>query len=111
MQEEQRKDVDIGRTVPPPRAAAPAPPNKDIGADDAVLDEEIAAFLARGAEDRDAEKRRTLGAPLTVARCSSSPRRGHGGMAVGRLHAAVGREMSCHGLQERGACPERNRQR
>ena len=53
---------------------------------------------------------RTLGAPLTVARCSSSPRRGHGGMAVGRLHAAVGREMSCHGLQERGACPERNRQ-
>ena len=50
---------------------------------------------------------RTLGAPLTVARCSSSPRRGHGGMAVGRLHAAVGRERSCHGLQERGACPER----
>ena len=49
---------------------------------------------------------RTLGAPLTVARCSSSPRRGHGGMAVGRLHAAVGRERSCHGLQERGACPE-----
>ena len=48
---------------------------------------------------------RTLGAPLTVARCSSSPRRGHGGMAVGRLHAAVGRERSCHGLQERGACP------
>ena len=48
VQEEQRKDVDIGRTVPPPRAAAPAPPNKDIGADDAVLDEEIAAFLARG---------------------------------------------------------------
>ena len=44
---------------------------------------------------------RTLGAPLTVARCSSSPRRGHGGMAVGRLHAAVGRERSCHGLQER----------
>ena len=51
---------------------------------------------------------RTLGAPLTVARCSSSPRRGHGGMAVGRLHAAVGREMSCHGLQERGAGPERD---
>ena len=39
---------------------------------------------------------RTLGAPLTVARCSSSPRRGHSGMAVGRLHAAVGRERSCH---------------
>ena len=28
---------------------------------------------------------RTLGAPLTVARCSSSPRRGHGGMAVGKV--------------------------
>ena len=40
--------MDIGRTMPPPQAAAPAPPNKDIGADDAVLDEEIAAFLARG---------------------------------------------------------------
>ena len=36
---------------------------------------------------------RTLGAPLTVARCSSSPRRGHGGMAVGRLHAAVASEV------------------
>ena len=32
-------------------------------------------------------------------------------MAVGRLHAAVGREMSCHGLQERGAGPERDLQK
>ena len=50
---------------------------------------------------------RTLGAPLTVARCSSSPRRGHGGMAVGRLHAAVGLERSGRGVHERGTGPER----